>query len=128
METSPKIIKTESIILTQLEEDIIKITPNPSWNKVELLENAKINHAETLGMAAGKNFSLICFLGATTISKEARDYYKSVKPEALKVAFVTHNFFQKMIATFFIGISKLPVPTRLFSSEAEALKWLRESK
>lgn len=125
MKTAPELIITESIILKRLDDEIIQISPNPDWKQAESLEQAKVNHAATIKMADGKTFSLICFLGKTSINKEARDYYKSQNPEAKKVAFVVTNFFQKIVGTIFTGVSKLPVPTKLFSSEEEALKWLR---
>lgn len=59
--------------------------------------------------------------------REVRDYYKS--PEATTaykaIAILVGSPISKMIGNIFIGIGKLPVPTKLFSAEPEALEWLK---
>lgn len=63
-------------------------------------------------------------------SKEARDFLAS--EEACKGmiagAIVVDSIFETMLANLFIGRSKPIIPTRIFSSEAKARKWLEQFK
>lgn len=59
--------------------------------------------------------------------REVRDYYSSAEAvSAYKaVAILVSSPVSKMIGNIFIGIGKLPVPTKLFSAEPEAIDWLK---
>lgn len=60
-------------------------------------------------------------------SREVRQYYGS--PEAASaysaIAILVGSPISRMIGNIFVGIGKLPAPTKLFSNEQEALVWLK---
>ncbi len=62
-----------------------------------------------------------------SLSREARHYYAS--DEAAKVAsavaLVVDTPVSRVLANFYLGLSNPRLPTRLFSSEDEALEWLK---
>ena len=62
------------------------------------------------------------------MSREARTYFAG--PETAKVesaaALLIRSPLTKAIGNFFMGLNRPLFPTRLFTSEAEALTWLRE--
>jgi hypothetical protein len=62
-----------------------------------------------------------------SIDRDARVYYAggATVGIALAVALVTDSPLTRVIASFFMGVNKPPVPTRMFTSEADALTWLR---
>jgi len=61
------------------------------------------------------------------MSREARTYFAG--PETAEVesaaALLIRSPLTKAIGNFFMGLNKPLFPTRLFTSEAEALAWLR---
>lgn len=59
--------------------------------------------------------------------REVREYYNSAEAASAykAVAILVSSPVSKMIGNIFIGIGKLPVPTKLFSAEPEALDWLK---
>jgi len=61
------------------------------------------------------------------IDREARLHYAS--PEAarrvLAVGLLVGSPLSRAIGNFFLALNKPPMPCRMFSSEAEALRWLR---
>lgn len=93
------------------------------------LEVAKEVAAERIKLANGRLYSFVGFIeDLQNVTKEARDYFsqddgvKGMK----RLALITASPISKMFGNFFLKISKPSVPTRLFTSEPEALIWLRE--
>jgi hypothetical protein len=60
------------------------------------------------------------------LSREARTVYASSGPTAQSaVALLVESPLSRVIGTFFLGLNKPLVPTRLFATEREAAAWLR---
>jgi SpoIIAA-like len=59
--------------------------------------------------------------------REVRDYYASSEAADAytAAAILVGSPISRMIGNIFIGIGKLPVPTKLFSNEEEAIEWLK---
>lgn len=45
--------------------------------------------------------------------------------QASRIALLGASPVDRVIANFFLGLNKLPCPTKFFTSEAEALSWLK---
>jgi hypothetical protein len=78
-------------------------------------------------MGNGKKFLLLFTAGDdTSVSTEAR-YYAST-PEANKYtiasAFVVKSIAQKLLGNAYVTFNKPITPTRIFTDENEAVKWL----
>jgi hypothetical protein len=60
------------------------------------------------------------------MSKEAREHFSTNGRDTHVSAFgiIVSSTVSRVIGNFFMGINKPPVPTRLFSDEAAATKWL----
>jgi hypothetical protein len=70
---------------------------------------------------------LIDLSGTRSISREARKYFagtETAKVESAAALLVTSPL-ARAIGNFFMGFNKALIPTRLFTSETEALEWLR---
>ena len=95
----------------------------------ETLETAKEN-AEVAGSLAGDRRVpvLIDMSAMKMISKEARAHYASadVSAYSLAQALITKSPISRVIGNFFLGLNKPPHPVRLFTSESDALAWLKE--
>jgi hypothetical protein len=94
----------------------------------ETLEDAKENIATVSRINQGKPVPVLADIRAGRgIDRETREYYSSkeglVSTRAL--ALLVESPFTRVMANFFIGINKPPVPTRLFTSEEEAIAWLK---
>jgi hypothetical protein len=62
-----------------------------------------------------------------SMDRDARAHYAgpATVGVARAVALLTGSPLTRVLASFFMGLSKPVVPTRMFTSEAEALAWLR---
>ena len=94
----------------------------------ETLEQAKASIVAIRQVSEGKRRPLLLDMRPIKSQKrEVREYYAS--PEAADAytaaAILVGSPISKMIGNIFIGIGKLPVPTKLFSGEAEAIEWLK---
>jgi hypothetical protein len=63
-----------------------------------------------------------------SITKEARDYLGT--PEASKnikaAGVLAGSYLSKIVGTFFLNFSRPAVPIKLFTSKAEAMRWLEK--
>lgn len=61
------------------------------------------------------------------ISLKTRSYQATEGPKIVnKLAMVVDNPVARVIASFFLGLSKMAIPTKIFDTVAEAVKWLKE--
>jgi len=63
----------------------------------------------------------------TTIDPAVREYLASNARYAHKTAeaFVVQNLGQRIIANFYLRISRPPCPTEVFTTEEEAINWVK---
>ena len=62
------------------------------------------------------------------VPRECRTYYASKETEKIMkvVAMLVGTRMSRLIGNFFIGLNKPTMPIKLFTSEMEALKWLKQ--
>ena len=94
----------------------------------ETLDDARANVALCLQRNAGRRRPLLVDLrGAKSQSAEARAYMAG--PEGLKVSqavgLLIGSPVSRVLGNLYLRLNKPPIPTRLFTSEEEALAWLR---
>lgn len=96
-------------------------------HSIHTLEHALENHAINFKVAAGipRPF-LIDITKVKAMSREAREFYAGPEPAKFltAVAIVTRSNIGKIVANFFIGLTKPRLPTRMFTDHAEAMQWL----
>lgn len=70
---------------------------------------------------------LVDMRGVRSETREAREHFASAETAARlsAVALLVSSPLSRMIANFFLRISNLRIPTRMFDDEAAALAWLR---
>lgn len=61
----------------------------------------------------------------SSVNREAREIYRAQSGETTAVALVVGSPLSRAIGNFFIGLSRLPYPVRLFTDEVKALEWVR---
>lgn len=82
-------------------------------------------------LSKGKKIPLLHIAGdQTSVTPEAREYMSA--PESLMYslaeAYVIHTLAQRILANFYLKISKPKVPTRFFNDEKKAAEWLLSIK
>ncbi|MCH8317012.1 MAG: STAS/SEC14 domain-containing protein [Bacteroidetes bacterium] len=121
-----QIIKTQNISTYLRENGIIHCTYKKGSK--EDLETSKEN-VEAIRKVAGyqKRPLLVDIRGNVSQTKESRDYFSSdeVANYFSTVALIIDGSISKVIGNFYMDINKPKTPTRLFTSEKEAMKWLK---
>lgn len=102
-----------------------KVKPQAEITLVEAKENSIVVNS----LSPGNLYPLLIdSRDIKTISKEARDFFSMNNRESNVSAFaiIIHSPISRVIGNFFMGLNKPRVPARLFNSEKEAVKWLKE--
>jgi hypothetical protein len=98
-------------------------------NVDQTLEDAKAQIAlHRRDMAAKPRPILVDIRKARSVSREARAYYAGYASAEIYSAagFIVESPLSRALGNFFLGLNKPMYPTRLFTSEEEALAWLRQ--
>jgi hypothetical protein len=113
---------------TWMGKDGIARTKVKPHAEVTLVE-AKENSIAVNSLSPGNLYPLLIdSRNIKSISKEARDFFSMNNRESNVSAFaiIIQSPISRVIGNFFMGINKPRVPARLFNSEKEAVKWLKE--
>ena len=96
------------------------------------LADAKRNVSETIQQFGENGIGphLIDISNIDSMSRDARKYYAEDASEkyTTATALITKNPVARIIGNFFIGLNKSKTPTKLFTSEEEAIEWLKTFK
>jgi hypothetical protein len=122
--------------MNEIENDFIKlwIENNIVYGRykpntvVDLSAATKIVN-DRLTLSNGRDYPTLSFIDdLKSVSKEARDFFS--KGDGIKhmekLALLTRSPISKMLGNFWLQISKPTVATRLFTSETDAINWLKE--
>jgi hypothetical protein len=93
------------------------------------IEEAKENFDSAVKLSGGKSMlKLVDARAFFTMTKKARDFAASRETNEHNIAraVIVHSLANRLLVNFFIRFHKPKSPLRMFSSEAEALKWLRK--
>jgi hypothetical protein len=94
----------------------------------QTLEDAQVNAATLARAGRGEPRPwLIDIRLGQGVDRQARVYYSSEAVARLTqaVALLIGSPVSRVVANFFIGLNKLLVPTKLFTSEDKAVVWLK---
>lgn len=125
MEITDKIELPASIV--SLRSDGI-MTYSLKSNMTLKLADAKAIVEATGKLGGGKKYPLLIVAGNfTLVDTEVRQYASSVEGNIHTIAsgIVVNNLAQKLLGNAYIKFNKPPTPTRLFTKEEEAVKWLK---
>lgn len=92
------------------------------------LKEAKENSEAVNSFYKGEKFSLLIDArGIRSMTRDARNQFSLKGRESAVKAFaiIIDSSISKVVGNFFMGINKPIVPARLFTSEKEALNWLK---
>jgi len=109
------------------EDGICRVIHAP--DTVVTLQDAQETMAEYLKINDGKRLPLLVDTKSMrSISREARHYYASADAaaRASAVALVVKTPVSEVLGNFYLGLSHPHLPSRLFTSEDDALEWLKD--
>jgi hypothetical protein len=117
--------------LTWLDEERNVVIAIASPHELHSLDQAIENHRIISGLVLGvRRPFLIDMSKVKSMSREAREFYAGPVPtqSLLATAIVTNSNIGKIVANFFIGLTKPSMPTRMFTDYETALEWLEQYK
>ena len=108
------------------EDGIARVVFLP--NAVVTLEAAKEHFAACVESAQGRRVPVLGHVeGIKSVDREARQYFAG--EEASRVtrasAILVGSPVARVVGSFFVGLNKPSFPVRLFTSESEAIEWLK---
>lgn len=119
-------VETRSGILVLDEEcEIVRVKNKRGVE--QSLADARENIEELMKLTGYKPYPMLVDLEGSSLSRDARNYYGSVevRDRLLGLALLVTNPVARVLANLFIGMKQPATPTRLFTSEREAVEWLR---
>jgi hypothetical protein len=119
--------ETRAHVVWMDEEGIVRTLTKPQAEVT--LEDAELFVRRASDWYQGRRHPVLIDLqGIRSISREARAYYAG--PETARVssacALLVKSPMARVVGNFFMGLNQSIVPTRLFTSEAAAVEWLRQ--
>ena len=122
-------IETRTALLRRADSGVVRMVMRGG---VEVgCADAYENLRALASLAGGTPVRVLCDLrAALSFSREARIAFSAPDTSAYvaAVACVVGSPVSRLIGNFFIGLNRIPVPTRIFSSEHEATDWLLAPK
>lgn len=123
METQELLTRTSTIRLES--NTLVRVTILPG--AVQTLDDAKENGAAMDKIMQGRQFrALVDLRQMKSQDREAREYYTQPghTPGLVAIALLIGSPMSRVIGNLYMGFTKSDIPTRLFTSDADALQWL----
>lgn len=114
--------------ITWIDENDICVT-QVKPNAIIEIEDALENSASVKKLSDGKIYPMLVNLKEIkSISKEARDHFsmQDRTPGVSAIGILIKSPVSSIIGNFFLGLNKSSVPTKLFTNEVKAKKWLKQ--
>lgn len=107
------------------EDGIRRLIYHPD-SKITLAEAKEVGEASVAVSRGNPRPSFSDARGLREVSREARDYFASEEMTRWTIAAGTLNTpITKVLGGFYIKFNKPPYPLRFFTSESEAIAWLK---
>ena len=126
-------MKVQEVVRTKINEKYvdaegilrIKVIEGAHIDLVSIKEDGLVNMQLTNNKRALALYDSRAFF---TIEPEAREHLRSgiIDPTRIATAVLTDRLATKILVNFFIRFNKPQTPMKMFTSENQALKWLKE--
>lgn len=115
----------ETVLMTYGDDGILRIRINDG--AVIGLPQAKLQF-ETIKRLCGEDkiAVLVDSSASHTITKEAQEFAANNVGNRIATAVISPNPFSKLTLNLFLGIFRPTTPFKMFTSEENAVKWLKE--
>lgn len=119
---------TRSQNITLGEDGIVQITMRPEVHELELTDAQDAIRVVAEVGGGRPRPALVDLRELRSMSRDCRKYFAG--PETARVesavALLVVSPIARAIGNFFMGLNRPLIPTRLFTSETDALVWLRD--
>jgi len=123
----PRELETPTTFISVRDDGIVVVRLKQG---VEVdLKAAEQNHEATRQLIGERRFAvLVDARRARSITREARQFYADpvVRKYTAAQALLVDSPLSRVLGSFFLGMNKPPFPTRLFTSELDAIAWLTD--
>lgn len=111
------------------DDGIMQVDAYPD-SKVTLADAIEAIKAQAIVAEGQKRALMVNMNTIKSMERDARVYFGGdvAQKNVTCTALVISSSIGKVIANFMIGLNKASFPTRVFTSEADALKWLKLQK
>lgn len=109
-------------------EDVLMVVPNQGSKDDASTARINLEFQSRFAREAGRKVGLLVLLGRlSSQDSEARHIYAEHMDPGLfaAAALVVSNPISRAIGSFFLGLARPKMPTRIFESVDHALQWLR---
>ena len=124
-----KITETRTAKIWLEEDGIVRniVLPGAAETLDDVKENVSI-HARLRPMSGKRVPVLVDLRTAKSLDREARNYLASEQSAKVvsAAALLISSPLSKFLGNLFLGLGKPTYPVKLFTSEAEAVAWLKE--
>ncbi len=90
------------------------------------LEEARRSTTALIALGRGAVPLLVDMRNVAKFERDAREYFTQGHASARAVALLVGSPVTRMMANFFIGMRRMPVPIKMFDDEADAVRWLHD--
>ena len=120
-----EVVETRTTKFWLRDDGIVHAVDNGKFQVT--LADAKENVAAALKVANGRRLPiLIDITSVRSVTREARLYYRDeAGVHTTAAALLIGSTISRVIANFVIGLDRPVVPARIFTSETEAIQWLK---
>lgn len=121
--------RTDKFEIRTLDNSIFRVE---FFNGADIeLSDAMLINENLIRLSQGKKYCILLDAkNQFTTTPESREYVGSKERSIGRIAFaiVAKSMANKLVGNFFIQFNKPVTPTKLFSDEESAMKWLIEQK
>ena len=123
-----KQIETSTTIIALREDGIVESRATDGCPEISNVGIAQEIIAAVIELCNNEDRQMISFVSDRRLSKEERQYYSKNSFDIITdLALVVDNPYKRLLGNFFMGINKVPIRTKLFENEEEAIKWLKKN-
>jgi hypothetical protein len=116
---------TAKVFLKHSDIVVVKYKPNV---KVGLKDMLAIHQAERKLTSEKKHLALLDTRGFVSVSPGAKKFSASGRPGKYRkaAAFLVNSGGVQILVNFYLSFNKPKVPTKMFSNEKKAIRWLKK--
>lgn len=121
-----RVLETKTATVRACPDGIVRVVVKPGAELT--LEDVREHFTSGAKyMGGGKSSVLVDTSKVKSVSRAAREFVSSPEAEAYIAAqaIVVGSPVSRLIGNFFLGLNRTSFPTKLFTSESEAVAWLK---
>jgi len=121
------VIETQTTKMWISEKGIVRV--DYKTGVAETISEAKDNFNALKKLSAGKRFSvLVDIRKVKSQDRKSRQLFAGKKSDKIMIAtgLIIGSPLSRVIGNFFLGLNKPQRPVKLFTSENEAIEWLKQ--